>query len=339
MQAVLSFFCAVALFFTTIGSYLSPLPQLLNQKHRDAGEREVVLPMAGGSDPWFYEHDGEWYYCYSVGEGVAVRHASHPFDLPQGEKTVVYRAPRGTDYSWAYWAPELHCIDGVWYIYVAACDGDSAHHRMFVLQSDDPLGPFEMVGKLTDSTDKWAIDGTVLPYGDDLYFVWSGWEGDEDGQQNLYIAHMSDPCHIDGERVLLSEPTLLWEKRGMPINEGPQILQKDDTLYIVYSASGSWTDDYCLGMLRFRGGEITDWQSWTKAPLPVLPKREGAYGPGHCSFIRSTDGTDYIVYHANLESGTGWNGRTIRIQPFAWVGGLPVFGLPFSPGDWIYMAP
>ena len=37
MQAVLSFLCAAALLFTTLGSYLSPLPALLNRKHRDAG--------------------------------------------------------------------------------------------------------------------------------------------------------------------------------------------------------------------------------------------------------------------------------------------------------------
>lgn len=337
MQTIGSFLCAIWLFLMTIGSYLSPLPALLNRRAEANGGASAVLPLEGGSDPWYVEGDGEYHYCYSIGEGVAIRHAAHPLDLGTGEETVAYRAPRGTAWSWAYWAPELHQIGGSWYIYVAACDGDSAHHRMFVLKGDDPRGTFEMVGKVSDPSDKWAIDGTVLQYAGELYFVWSGWEGDEDGQQNLYVAHMSDPCHIDGERFLLSAPTYLWEKKGMPINEGPQIVEKDGSLYVVFSASGSWTDDYCLGLLRFRGGEITDRKNWTKDPIPVLPKRKGAYGPGHCSFLRSDDGTDYIVYHANVTSGTGWNGRTVRVQPFGWRWGFPQFGLPLSPGERVYL--
>ena len=339
MQTILSILTAVSLFFATIGSFVSPLPALRNLELKaDSAAESAVLPREGGSDPWFYAHDGMYHYCYSIGEGVAIRHASHPLDLPSGEETVAYRAPRDTMYSWAYWAPELHYIDGMWYLYVAASDTESEHHRMYVLQSDDVYGTFTMVGKIADSTDKWAIDGTVLPFENELYFVLSGWEGDEDGQQNLYIAHMSDPCRIDSERVLLSVPTHLWEKHGMPINEGPQILQKDGALYIVYAASGSWTDDYCLGMLRFCGGDVLDPKSWAKDPLPVLSKRIGAYGPGHCSFLRSADETaDYIVFHANVKSGTGWDGRTIRMQPFVWVCGFPVVGRPFLPGEAVYV--
>ena len=38
---------------------------------------------------------------------------------------------------------------------------------------------------------------------------------------------------------------------------------------------------------------------------------------------------DYIVYHANLTSGTGWTGRSIFTQPFTWdENDYPVFGKP-----------
>ena len=57
-------------------------------------------------------------------------------------------------------------------------------------------------------------DGTVLELNGELYFLWSGWEGDVNVAQNIYIAHMSDPCTIDSERVCLSTPTYSWEKRG-----------------------------------------------------------------------------------------------------------------------------
>src|SRR5690606_20538782 len=100
-------------------------------------------------------------------------------------------------------------------------------------------------GQVTDATDKWAIDGLVLEQEDQLYFVWSGWEGDENIAQNTYIAPMSNPYTINGPRVLISKPDLAWEQAGGPpyINEGQAILKKDGQVHIAYSGAGSWTPD------------------------------------------------------------------------------------------------
>ncbi len=325
MHTAAAFFLSVHLLFITL------LGQCLSIKQAMGGS-PALLPLQGGADPWYTEYDGAYYYCHSVGNGVAVRKADTVSGLTDAEENVIYRAPEGTMWSENYWAPELYYLNGMWYIYVAADDGANENHRMYVLRGKDPTGSFEMVGKLCDKTDRWAIDGTVLQYDNDLYFIWSGWEGDTDGQQNLYIAHMGSPTEIDGDRYLLSEPTHKWEKKGMAINEGPAALVKDGAVYIVYSASGSWTDDYCLGMLRFSGGDITNKKHWAKCPMPVFKAKDTAYGPGHCSFLHTED-TDYIVYHANVESGTGWNGRSIRVQPIRWLGKTPVFGKPLPAGS------
>ena len=81
----------------------------------------------------------------------------------------------------------------------AADDGNNTNHRMFVAQSDltGPTFSFSAKGKIYDpSTDRWAIDGTVLEATNgSLYFIWSGWPGAQDGLQNLYIAPMKDPLH------------------------------------------------------------------------------------------------------------------------------------------------
>ncbi len=272
----------------------------------------------GGGDPWVFCHEGAYYYCYSAGDGVCVAQVPSIAELSlNGER--VYTAPTGTMYSYEYWAPELHYINGEWYIYVAADDGDNYNHRMYVLKgtSQDPTQPFEMVGQITDPTNKWAIDGTVMQYGDELYFIWSGWEGDVNVAQNLYIAHMSDPCTVDSERVCLSVPEYTWELNGEPhINEGPAVLTHQGKTFLFYSASGSWTDYYCLGMLTLTGDDPLDPESWEKSEKPAFRNRpKVCYGPGHNSFCTAPDGSVWMIYHGNPVAGTGWSGRCVWIGP------------------------
>lgn len=138
-----------------------------------------------------------------------------------------------------------------WYIYVAADDGNNSSHHMFVLENIDgnPLDQFTLQGEIAAPTDRWAIDGTVVEFPNGkLYFIWSGWEGTKNAAQNLYIASMRDPTALSSDRVLISKPEFPWEKVGTPlVNEGPEALWNNGSLFIIYSASGSWTDDYCLG--------------------------------------------------------------------------------------------
>ena len=112
------------------------------------------------------------------------------------------------------------------------------------------------------------------------------------------------------------------------VNEGPTALVHDGKVFIVYSASGSWTDDYCLGMLTLTGDDPLDPNAWTKSEEPVFKRLDNvAVGPGHCSFTTAVDGSVWMVYHANLEAGTGWGGRSVWIAPITFdEQGVPNFG-------------
>lgn len=301
--------------------------------------RTFKNPVLGsGADPWVIRDGDDYYYCYSGGNGVCVNKIESLDKITSEGGTKVYTAPEGTMYSAEYWAPELHKINGKWYIYVAADDGDNYNHRMYVLEctGDDPTDRYEMKGKITDSTDKWAIDGTILQYKGECYFIWSGWEGDVNVAQNIYIAHMSDPWTIDSERVELSRPQFRFEKLGgtPSINEGPVALvaPSGETVHIVYSGSGSWSDFYCLGILTFSGeGDILDADNWTKSKEAIFEKTDDVFGPGHCSFTTAADDSLWIVYHANLVSGSGWGGRSVWTQQVGWDGDNLVLGTPASP--------
>ena len=294
--------------------------------------------VAGGADPWVVRWHGQYYYCQSGGgHAIWVSRSPKLQDLGRAAARRVWTPPPRTAYSKELWAPELHYLRGKWWIYVAADDGDNAHHRMYVLEgsADDPQAPFTFKGKIAAPTDRWAIDATVLQMpGDRLYLIWSGWEGAENVAQHLYIAPMSNPWTISGERVRLSSPELGWEKHGNPlINEGPEVLWHGDRLFLIYSASGSWGDDYCLGQLAWTGGDVLDPKSWLKKPGPVFARTKDVFGPGHCSFVKSPDGTeDWMVYHSAKFSGAGWN-RRVNLQRFTWnTDGSPNFGVPVSAG-------
>jgi len=294
-----------------------------------------------GNDPYVIEHDGAYLLVESRSGGSLWVTRSSPGNLTDafwsGTSVKVWEPPLDGPACSDVWAPELHLVDDSWFIYYAAttCDGDNANHRMFALESEgpDPQGGYVDRGQVTDSTDRWAIDGTTFVDDGQRYFVWSGWDGEVDGQQNLYAAPMSDPVTISGPRVLLSEPTLPWETRAMPIQEGPQVLRSEDRTFIVYSASGSWTDDYAYGLLALGDGPVLDAASWTKSPEPAFARTDQVFGPGHGSFVRSPDGTeDWMVYHAARSAGSGWD-RVVHAQPFVWdADGVPDFGEPVAAG-------
>jgi GH43 family beta-xylosidase len=307
--------------------------------------------LPSGADPWSIYKDGYYYYTNTLGNRLAIWKTKNLADLQHAEEKVIWTAVKGTNYASGIWAPELHFINGKWYMYFAADNGKNETHRMYVLEnaSPDPMkGEWVFKGKVNDPTDKWAIDGSVFEHNKQLYMIWSGWEGDVNKQQNIYIAKMKNPWTIDGERTLISQPELAWERHGdlndannpphVAVNEGPQFLIHKNNVFIIYSASGCWTDFYSLGMLTAAAdSDLTKASSWKKSQEPVFTQSDanGVFAPGHNSFFKSPDGTeDWILYHANNESGQGCGKfRSPRAQKFTWkADGTPDFGIPVKTG-------
>ena len=284
-----------------------------------------ILP-APSADPWVFQHNHLWYSLQARERHLEVRVTHCLSQLAATEPAVIWRAPKGQRYSENLWAPEMHCLDGRWFIYLAADNGRNANHRIWVLEADAPLGPWKIRGQI--ETGGWAIDGTVLKERGQRYFIWSGWPGARNGKQNLYIAKMQNPWTLAGPRVLLTEPTYPWERRAMPLCEGPQILKHAGKTFIVYSASGSWTKHYCLGLLANNGGDPMNPLSWQKRG-PVFQSTETVWGVGHCCFAQDAAAGDLIIYHAKTTKADGWQDRNVRAQPFRWAAdGLPDFGHP-----------
>ena len=318
-----------------------------------AGQQTFTNPLLpSGADPWVIYKDGFYYYTHTIGNKLEIWKTNNIAGIDKAVHKTVWTPPTGTLYSKQIWAPELHFLKGKWYMYFAADDGKNENHRLYVIEnsSPDPLeGEWIFKGKISDKTNKWAIDGSVFKYKGKHYITWSGWEGDKNGRQDIYIAKLKNPWTIKGDRVRISSPVLPWEKIGdlndpdnpphVDVNEGPQMLENNKNLFLIYSASGCWTDQYALGMLRFTGKRnLLDSSAWVKNIEPVVKQSitNKVYAPGHNSFFKSANKKeDWILYHANNQPGQGCGrNRSPRAQKFTWnADGTPNFGEPVKPGQ------
>lgn len=307
--------------------------------------------LSSGADPWSIYREGFYYYTQTMSDSIVIWKTKDLSALRTAEKKTIFIPPQGTYYSKQLWAPEIHFIGNKWYVYFAADNGRNETHRLYVIEnsSPDPLtGIWHFKGKISDRTDKWAIDGSVFMHRKKLYMIWSGWHGDENGSQDIYIAKMKNPYTIKSKRVRISSATYDWEKHGdlndpnnpphVNVNEGPQILKNEKKMFLIYSASGCWTEYYSLGMLTFTGKRnLLDSSKWVKSKQPVFKNspENSVYAPGHNSFFTSPDGKeDWILYHANSEAGQGCGRkRSPRAQQFSWLqNGVPYFGEPVKTG-------
>jgi len=273
----------------------------------------IVSPR--GADPWLVSDGNQLYYTQTTGSGIQIWASKSIDGVTSGAPATVFQPPRGLPFSKNIWAPELHKLDGAWYLFFAADDGRNENHRMYVLESKaGPLGPFSMKGRISaPGEDNWAIDGTVFEYNGNRYFIWSGWPGKSDGLQNIYISRMKSPWELETMRALISTPEHIWESW---INEGPEIYRKNGRIFLVFSANRSWTDHYRIGVLELVSDDPLNKKSWRKWKNPLMESSEGqvpVYGPGHCSFFTESDGTEWILYHSARYSGAGWD-REVRAE-------------------------
>ncbi|WP_372648339.1 family 43 glycosylhydrolase [Draconibacterium sp.] len=308
---------------------------------KDSVETTFTNPVWNGADPWLVKQGEDYIYCFSRNNGIAV--SSSKLMTKREPAKTIWEAPSTGWNSNCVWAPEIHFINGHWYVYYAA--GVSGppfiHQRAGVLRSvnDNVYSEYEDMGMLNtgdnpedSSKNIWAIDMTVLEHNDKLYAIWSGWleQRDTDATpQHLFIQEMENPYTLKGKRVLLSSPKESWETGGpLNLNEGPQVLKHDDQIFIIYSCRESWLKEYRQGMLQLKdsGADPLDPESWVKTG-PVFEGNDSVHGVGHVSFVKSPDGTeDWIIYHSKKTTEPGWD-RDVRMQPFTWnADGTPDFG-------------
>lgn len=307
-----------------------------------------VVPQR--ADPQVTLHsDGYYYLAATVPayDHIELRRARTIEGLSAAEPKVIWRKHNTGPMGAHIWAPELHFIDGKWYIYFTAGEAENKWAiRPYVLEGDgaNPLeAKWTEKGRLKLGWESFSLDGTTFTHRGTRYFVWTQMEEGAKKGTNIYISRMDTPWSITGPITCLTRPDYEWERRGHWVNEGPAVIVKNGRVWLTYSASA--TDaNYCLGLLSApENADLLSADSWTKSPEPVFRSNSAAsqFGPGHNSFTTTPDGkTDILVYHSrNYENikgdPLGNPDRATRAQVLHWrADGSPDFGTPVPDGSY-----
>ncbi|MGW1028710.1 glycoside hydrolase family 43 protein [Streptomyces sp. NPDC002577] len=298
------------------------------------------------ADPHIHRHTDGWYYFTATApeyDRIVLRRSRTLSGLTDAVESVIWKRHTAGDMCAHIWAPEIHHIDGTWYIYFAAAPAeDEWKIRIWVLENAaaDPFdGTWTEKGQITTAWDTFSLDATTFAHRGTRYLAWAQYEPGMDNNTGVFLSAMANPWTLTGPQIRLTTPEYDWECIGHKVNEGPSVIQRNGRVFMTYSASAT-DHHYCLGLLTADAdSDLMDPASWTKTPTPVFTSDDTTkqYGPGHNSFTVAEDGrTDVLVYHARQYKeiiGEPLNdpNRHTRIQPLGWnEDGTPDFGVPVA---------
>ena len=266
------------------------------------GKAAARAPVPFG-DPFILLHENTYYaYGTRAENGIAVLTST---DLQTWDTPAQPLALNKKD-VWAdrwFWAPEVYCINGKFYMYY------SANEHICVATSDSPLGPFRQdVQKPMLAAEK-CIDNSL--------FV------DDDGKAYLFFDRFNDGLNIwvaelEENLLEIKEETMqkcihvsqAWEEVWPRVNEGAFVVKHDSVYYMTYSANSYERPYYGIGVATATC--VTG--PWTKyAQNPIYQNVGALTGIGHSAMFTDKEGQLRIVFHAH-HSKTQIHPRAMHIS-------------------------
>jgi GH43 family beta-xylosidase len=183
--------------------------------------------MYGGSDRQGYDR-------------IILRRAKTIEGLAAAEEIVIWDEQDDPNAFRYIWAPEIHEIDGSWYVlftasnekdnvwgikcHVLACTGKDPYTDAWVNK-----GVMQTMEKDTFSFRWFSLDMTYFECNGVHYVAWA----QTDGNSNVYLATINpeEPWKLTSHPMLLTKPEYYWEKVSIPVNEGPAAMIENGKIY------------------------------------------------------------------------------------------------------------
>lgn len=296
----------------------------------------------GISDPCVYRYWDRFFLSGTGQRSVAFRVSDSLEGLAEAEPIEIYRLPESDRTHANLWAPELHVIRGIPYVFTTVGEQSWSTVRSHVLRCmGDPENPADWEApRLVLKPDGKelqekgiTLDMTYFCVNDVHYVMWSDREFTERTAErtiadsaNICIAQIDPdaPWQLLTQPVRLLRPMYGWDRCETEVDEGPYLLRHGDDLFVTISGSStSLADLYCLGLLHAKcRTDLLQPENWDWLPYPVLTKESvpGQFGPGHNSFVKDPDsGDDLLIFHAVPHDAEGRElGRHMGIRRVHW---------------------
>ena len=276
-------------------------------KEETAGIETNYLPIA---DPYVLLYEGK-YYAYGTGGTVDDAPGFACFsstDLINWHREGQALSASDSYANRWFWAPEVYYIEKQKKFYMFY----SADEHICVATADSPAGPFKQADKKPIWNEKSIdtslfIDDDGTPY---LYFVRFT------GGNVIWVAEMTpDLMSIKTETlkecIRAEKP---WETLQGNVAEGPSVLKKNGTYYLLYSANHYENQGYGVGYAT-SDSPTGPWTKYEKNPILQRVLAAGLVGTGHGAPFQTKEGDWKYIFHAHW-SKTSVQPRVSYIENF-----------------------
>ena len=261
-------------------------------------------------DPYVLLFDGHYYLygtrsetCWGEADGFDA-YVSEDRENWEGPFEIFHR-PEGFFADRAYWAPECVRHEGMFYL-ITTFASASRKKGIYVLRSQNPLGPFEPYGHQLTPEDWSCIDGTVFFNGGTPVLVFSHSFEDDPRGDMCVIELKHDLSGPAGKPVTLFSASEAPWARPVPFakqefgmdgdvyfTDGPCLMRlPDGKLVMTWS---SWSEHaYAVGIAESLSGSVEG--PWEQLEQPLYP----ADG-GHGMLFYDKDGSLWFTLHTPNE--------------------------------------
>lgn len=251
-------------------------------------------------DPYILPYEGK-YYMYGTDGATAFSGSMDRFLVWVSEDLEHWSEPHTiyekTEDFWAdaqYWAPEVYCVDGTFYLYGSMGGSSRATKGIQLFTADNPLGPFQPVSDapFTPEEDD-DIDATLFTEDGVTYMVYS------QGSDGMYAVALTESLD-----AFAGQPFELFDVADcdwaivIPAGPGDMILNdgacfyttSDGTLLCFFSSMSA--DGYNMGIAHSDNGRLDG--NWTVTNDRIDVGTDG----GHCMVFETFEGDTMLCYHA-----------------------------------------
>ena len=249
-----------------------------------------TLPIA---DPHVLYHNGK-YYAYGTRINGFEVYISEDLEHWRRNESLALPPENSWGTRW-FWAPEVYYIASKNRFFMFY----SVDEHICVASATRPEGPFVQDERRPIVPNEKGIDTSLFidddgtPY---LYYVRF-----TDGNV-IWVAEMNDDLKsIKSETltrcITASEP---WERIQGKVAEGPSILKRGNTYYLIYSANHFESKDYAVGYAT-SNSPMGPWIKYSGNPIlrRDKPAASGLTGTGHGTPFMTADGSYKYIYHAH----------------------------------------